>query len=143
MKFDYFTLYHQNLFKIIVDLISSSLSRALSYVEATAIQRYMDGTPVLKPEVFADILASKQVANAKHGVEFMLLTPIETFEVSDETPQKVSRFLRETDYLGMSMDGKLLVLLSNSSQEEASFVLNRFEQNGIYMRMVDEEFSYA
>ncbi|NOU84525.1 NAD-dependent epimerase/dehydratase family protein [Paenibacillus sp. LMG 31460] len=143
MKFDYFTLYHQNLFKIIVDLISSSLSRALSYVEATAIQRYMDGTPVLKPEVFADILASKQVANAKHGVEFMLLTPIETFDVTDETPQKVSRFLRETDYLGMSMDGKLLVLLSNSSQEEASFVLNRFEQNGIYMRMVDEEFSYA
>lgn len=143
MKFDYFTLYHQNLFKIIVDLISSSLSRALSYVEATAIQRYIDGTPVLKPEVFADILASKQVANAKHGVEFMLLTPIETFDVSDETPQKVSRFLRETDYLGMSMEGKLLVLLSNSSQEEASFVLNRFEQNGIYMRMVDEEFSYA
>lgn len=143
MKFDYFTLYHQNLFKIIVDLISSSLSRALSYVEATAIQRYIDGTPVLKPEVFADILASKQVANAKHGVEYMLLTPIETFDVSDETPQKVSRFLRETDYLGMSMEGKLLVLLSNSSQEEASFVLNRFEQNGIYMRMVDEEFSYA
>ncbi|WP_261303231.1 NAD-dependent epimerase/dehydratase family protein [Paenibacillus andongensis] len=143
MKFDYFTLYHQNLFKIIVDLISSSLSRALSYVEATAVQRYMDGTPVLKPEVFADILASKQVANAKHGVEFMLLTPIDAFDVSDETPQKVSRFLRETDYLGMSRDGKLLVLLSNSSQEEASFVLNRFEQNGIYMRMLDEEFSNA
>lgn len=143
MKFDYFTLYHQNLFKIIVDLISSSLSRALSYVEATAFQRYIDGTPVLKPEVFADILASKQVANAKHGVEFMLLTPIETFDVSDETPQKVSRFLRETDYLGMSMEGKLLVLLSNSSQEEASFVLNRFEQNGIYMRTVDEEYSYV
>ncbi|CAN7581298.1 GDP-mannose 4,6-dehydratase [Paenibacillus sp. LjRoot153] len=143
MKFDHFTLYHQNLFKIMVDLISSSLSRALSYVEATAIQRYMDGTPVLKPEVFADILASKQMANAKHGVEYVLLTPIESFEVSDITPQKISKFLRETDYLGMSMDGKLLVLLSNSSHQEAAFVLNRFEQNDIFMRMVDEEFSYA
>jgi UDP-glucuronate decarboxylase len=143
MKFENFTLYHQNLFKIMIDLISSSLSRALSYVEATSIQRYMDGTPVLKPEVFADILASKQLANVKHGVEFMLLTPVETIDYADDMPQKVSKFLRETDYLGMSREGKLVVLLSNSNQEEASFVLNRFEQNGIYMRMVEEEFSYA
>lgn len=143
VNFENFTLYHQNLFKIMVDLISSSLSRALSYVEATANQRYMDGTPILKPEVFADILASKQLANAKHGVDFVLLTPTGIYETSDESPQKISKFLRETDFLGMSMDGKLLVLLSNSNQEEASFVLKRFEKNGIFMRMVEEEFSYA
>ena len=59
MKFENFTLYHQNLFKIMVDLISSSLSRALSYVEATAIQRYMDGTPSIETGDFCRYI-SKQ-----------------------------------------------------------------------------------
>lgn len=143
MKFDNFSLYYQNLFKITVDLISSSLSRALSYVEATGSQRYMEGSQVLKPEVFAEILASKRVASSKHGIEFVLLSAGPAAHASPGVTEQISRALRETDYLGLGQDGQLLVLLSNSGQQDADFVLNRFKLNDIKLEIVKEDLIYA
>jgi GAF domain-containing protein len=143
MKFDNFTLYYQNLFNITVDLISSALSRALSYVEATGNQRYIEGTPILISEVFADILASKKISNSKHGVEFVLLATDANDTSPEELSHLIARSLRETDYIGMSENDQLLVLLANSSLEEADFVISRFQQNGISLHVVKEDFSYV
>jgi nucleoside-diphosphate-sugar epimerase len=143
MKFDNFSLYYQNLFQITIDLISSSLSRALSYVEATGSQRYFEGSQVLKPEVFADILASKRLASNMHGVEFVLLTAGSAADVSPELAHQIFSSLRETDYLGLGQDGQLLVLLSNSGQGDAAFVLDRFYRNDIKLDIVKEDLLYA
>ncbi|MCP3774145.1 GDP-mannose 4,6-dehydratase [Paenibacillus sp. MZ04-78.2] len=139
MEFEHFTLYYQNLFKVIVDLISSALSRALSYVEATSGQRFIEGTPVLKAEVFSDILDSKKAARAKHGVEFVLLTAGKADAAAGELPYRIARLLRETDYIGLGTSGQLLVLLTNSNLEEAAFVLQRFEKAGISLRVAVED----
>lgn len=143
MKFDNFSLYYQNLFKITVDLISSSLSRALSYVEATGSQRFLEGSQVLKPEVFAEILASKKIASYKHGVEFVLLSAGFAADVPPDLANQISRSLRETDYIGLGLDGQLLVLLSNSGQQDAAFVLDRFYSNNIKLDIVKEDLHYA
>ncbi|MDQ8736270.1 NAD-dependent epimerase/dehydratase family protein [Paenibacillus sp. LHD-38] len=143
LKFDNFSLYYQNLFKITIDLISSSLSRALSYVEATGSQRYLEGSQVLKPEVFADILATKRLASSKHGVEFVLLSAGSADAALPELANHIFRSLRETDYLGLGHDGQLLVLLSNSGQQDAAYVLERFELNDIKLNFVKEDLSYA
>ncbi len=139
MKFDHFTQYYQNLFRIVVDLISSSLSRALSYVEATGSQRYVDGTTVLRPEVFAEILESKKVANQKHGIEFALLALQEQAAALETLPGQISGALRETDYIGLGADGTLMVLLSNSSEQEALFVLERFRKQNIPMQLIEAD----
>ncbi|MBD2867545.1 NAD-dependent epimerase/dehydratase family protein [Paenibacillus arenilitoris] len=143
LKFDHFSLYYENLFKIAVDLISSSLSRALSYVEATVSQRYLEGSRVLKPEVFEPILASKRLASSKHGVEYVLLTAGSAADVSPETADQIYRSLRETDYLGLGRDGQLLILLSNSGRQDAAFVLERFGLNHINLNIVKEDLLYA
>ncbi len=139
MKFENFTLYYQNLFKIVVDLISSSLSRAMSYVEATGNQRYLEGTTVLKPEIFAEILESKQIASEKHGIEYVLLALKEQASATDEISTQITKSLRETDYIGMGPDGSLMVLLSNSSKQDATFVLDRFHKNSIPMQIVEAD----
>ncbi len=139
MPFENFTLYYQNLFKIVVDLISSSLSRALSYVEATGNQRYIEGTTVLRSEVFAEILESKQVASEKHGIEYVVLALEEQAAASEEIAKQIAKSLRETDYIGQGVDGTLMVLLSNSSKQDAMYVLERFTNNHIPMKIVDAD----
>lgn len=143
MRFENFTLYHQNLFKIIVDLISSALSRALTYVEATGDQRYIQGTSILKQEVFDDILTSKKMAKERYGVEFVLLAVDSAISISGHLSQQISGLLRETDYIGLGKNGQLLVLLTNSNLSEAEFVLDRFRKYGISLHNAEEEFGYA
>ncbi len=142
MPFENFTLYYQNLFKITIELVSSALSRALSFVEATGNQRYVEGTSIMLPEVFAEIFDSKKLAFSKHGVEYSLLTfdPDGDNRLTlQEAAEVASRSLRETDYIGLGEDGRLLVLLSNSNKEEAQFVLDRFKQNGVHMMLAGED----
>lgn len=143
MKFDHFTLYYQNLFKITVDLVSSALSRALSFVEATENVRYIDGTPVLKPDVFHDILVSKRIGRAKHGTEYVLLSAGEGNELTIDLSHLISGSLRETDYIGIGPGGELMVLLSNSSLAEAAFVLERLRKNGVTLTVAEEEAEYV
>ncbi|MEF3303217.1 NAD-dependent epimerase/dehydratase family protein [Paenibacillus sp. GYB003] len=143
MKFEHFTLYHQNVFKITVDLISSAFSRALAFVEATVNQRYIEGTPVLKPEVFGSILEAKKSAKSHHGIDYALLAVDVGPFASRELPARIARLLRETDYIGIGEDGRLMVLLSNSDAEDASRVLERFQENGISVRMAEEDVQYV
>ncbi|PYI53836.1 NAD-dependent epimerase/dehydratase family protein [Paenibacillus flagellatus] len=143
MKFEHFTLYHQNVFKITVDLISSSFSRALAFVEATVNQRYIEGTPVLKPEVFESILEAKQTAKSNHGIDYVLLEVEAGPFAAQSLPARIAQMLRETDYIGIGKDGKLMVLLSNSSAEDASRVLERFKENGITVHAAEEDVHYV
>src|SRR5690606_26593763 len=54
LTFESFSLYHQNLFRITVDLISSALSKAFTYIDATESQRYMEGSTLLQADIFQE-----------------------------------------------------------------------------------------
>jgi len=146
VKFEKFTTYYHNLFRITVELVSSALTRALAYVDATANVRYIEGTTILKQDIFKEILDSKKTAKLKYGVDFVLVTPVAPV-VNGEDLQKfaqlITKSLRETDYIGMGDSGELLVLLANSSRDDAAFVLDRFRQNGIEMKFTDGALSYV
>ncbi|GGF92520.1 NAD-dependent epimerase/dehydratase family protein [Paenibacillus abyssi] len=143
MSFEHFTLYYQNLFKVTVDLVSSALSRAYSYVEASSSQRYIQGTSILTTDVFTHILAGKKVAKAKHDIDYVLLQGSGMNAAAGQLSEVVSRSLRETDYVGLDNNGNITVLLSNSSINDASFVLERFAKVGIHLQVMKEDVSYA
>lgn len=143
LQFEHFTQYHQNLFKTIVDLISTALSRSLYFVESTSSMRYWDGTMVLKPDVFKEIIKNKNLAREKQGAEYVVLQPASGTTETFELAVQVYKFLRETDYVGTDHGGQLKVLLSNTSKSDASFVLNRMSKNGISLEIVGEELLYA
>ncbi|AJY75078.1 NAD-dependent epimerase/dehydratase family protein [Paenibacillus beijingensis] len=145
IEFERFTLYYQNLFKVAVDLISSALTRAHSYIEAVGTIRYVDGMQgkVLRHEVFAEIVINKQKASSRYGLDFILLTSLADGSSTDELADRIVASLRETDYMGMGRNGELLVLLSNTNKEEAQFVLERFQKQNIYMKVVEEGPEYV
>ncbi|QWU13992.1 Nucleoside-diphosphate-sugar epimerase [Paenibacillus sophorae] len=141
VEFSRFTQYYQNLFKTVVDLISSSLSRAHAYVEAAGDRRYIDGVDgrILRTEAFMSILASKQAASERFGVDYVLLST-GFWNASAELAERIHTSLRETDYLGLGEDGELLILLSNSNQNDAQFVMDRLSEKGIFLQEGKESF---
>lgn len=129
MNFENLTLYYQNLFHVIVSLISSSLIKATDYVQATNQERYYDGTVVLKPEYFAKILASKQKAWQQFKIPYTKLSIEKTYQL--EQLNKVTQLLRETDYVGVEADGTLSILLANTDEKTAQHVITRLQYQQI------------
>ncbi|MCQ6562658.1 NAD-dependent epimerase/dehydratase family protein [Paenibacillus mendelii] len=135
IAFNKFSLYYQNLFKVTSELVSSALTRAFAYIEATESQRYVPGTSILRKEAFASILESKRLARMNHNTPYLVVGQTEgRFE---EYADKVAGMLRETDYIGLNEDEKVVILLSNTSEEDASYVLNRFASRGLSLQIVD------
>lgn len=143
MSFDKFSLYYQNLFKITADLVSSALSRAFAYIEATEGQRYYEGTHIMREEAFAAILESKQHAKDMHNTPYLLLQGSLGMASMKQYSDKISSLLRETDYVGLSGENEVVVLLSNSTIEDSDGVLARFARSGITLRLFESEVQYG
>ncbi|WP_391572653.1 NAD-dependent epimerase/dehydratase family protein [Cohnella sp.] len=139
LSFDNFSLYHQNLFRITVDLISSALSKAFAYIDATEAQRYVAGTALLKPEVFEEIIASKVQAQEQHQIPF-LLSEVELTGISQvDAAQHISAKLRETDYVGIGRNNQIGILLSNTELADAKRVFARLAHASINFKVMREE----
>jgi UDP-glucuronate decarboxylase len=139
LSFESFSLYHENLFRITVDLVSSALSKALIYIDATETQRYMEGTMLLKPEIFQEIVASKRQAYEQHQIPYLLVgVDLHGTSLSDAA-RHLSAKLRETDYIGIDSDAQLLILLSNTEVEDAGNVLGRLAHGTMKFRVMEEE----
>jgi len=143
IPFENFSLYYQNLFRVTVDLVSSALSRAFSYIEASESKRYVEGSSILNKEVFASILENKRHAKEKHNISYLLAACDGGDQTILEVSRRVSGVLRETDYLGIGEDNSLWVLLSNTGQENATNVIRRFAEQNITLKLLEEELSYG
>ncbi|MBO8164768.1 MAG: GDP-mannose 4,6-dehydratase [Brevibacillus sp.] len=128
--FERFTLYHENLFKIAVEIISRSLARAFTYVSATENERFVEGTSVLQESAFREVLRSKMQAKEQAQADFTLLSVQATEENLKDVAERTMRLMRDTDYLGI-LEGRLVLLLSNTGPKEADAAAARLKQNGI------------
>ncbi|MHC8517872.1 NAD-dependent epimerase/dehydratase family protein [Sporosarcina sp. ITBMC105] len=138
LSFESFSMYHQNLFKITTDLISSALNKAFTHISATESQRYYEDSIILKPEVFSDIVTSKKKMYEDYGVPYLLLNT-ECFDLSTSaTAEYLSTKLRETDYLGMDYAGNLLILLTNTSKDDEEKIVNRLAHDSIILTATEE-----
>ncbi|WP_134686531.1 NAD-dependent epimerase/dehydratase family protein [Brevibacillus migulae] len=141
-NFENFTLYHENLFKVAVDLISRSLSRSFTFIDVTRNDRYVEETQILREAAFQEILRSKQAAKERYQADFTLLTVQLPDERMAQIAERLYVQLRETDYIGL-WKGQLVLLLSNSGVEEAQAAMKRLERQGIHTGQVSEEALYA
>lgn len=137
MNFENLTLYYQNLFHVITSLISSSVIKATDYVQATHKERYVDGTNVLKYDYFMKKLSSKQNAWKQFKIPYTKLKLDVTYKI-DEADQ-VSQYLRETDYVGVDSDGSFSILLPNTDEKTAKYVIDRLRERHIPIGRVENE----
>jgi UDP-glucuronate decarboxylase len=142
VQFERLTLYYQNLFEVVIKLISSSISRAYEFVTVTHPNRVIGDTKILRPEYFSKVLASKLKAKEQLNIPFYI------FEVELSTSNsigvdKLLQAIRETDIVGMDIKGNLWVLLSNTTENEAQIVYQRLLNLGISIRLATEDEVYA
>ena len=137
VKFEYLSLYYENLFKIVIGLITSSLSIAYRYMQAVHQERYIEDTFILNNESFNRILRSKKEAQENAQSEFSMLR-VEGPGSLKPLSLKVGSIIRESDYIGLREDGRLYMILSNTNVEDALFVIKRLQKIGLRSTIVQE-----
>ncbi|KOP82863.1 NAD-dependent epimerase/dehydratase family protein [Cytobacillus solani] len=127
MNFDHLTLYHENLFHVVTNLITASVARAYEFVNATHHERYIEGTNILKPDYFKMAIESKKKAKEQLNIPYYLLriVPIENMV---NVINRIHASLRDSDSIGKAEDGTYWILLSNTDKENAKSVINRIQK---------------
>ncbi|MFC4596613.1 NAD-dependent epimerase/dehydratase family protein [Cohnella hongkongensis] len=139
MKFESFSLYQQNLFRITTDLIASSLSKAFTFIEATENNRYVEGTKIMQPAVFKEIVQAKQEAKLQHQIPYLLLQCNLNQYSQQQAAQFIEPLLRETDYVGLTEERQLQLLLSNTSKQDLDLIMPRLSHPEFSFTVVNEE----
>ncbi len=129
--FERLTLSYQNYFRIITNLISSALSKAYAYDLAVENEKYIPGTHIYRPELFQEMLKSKRTLESKYQINYTILKIIAKSMQAKNAAEKIAGIIRDTDFMGMSVDSDLLLVLGNTTQEEAKFVVNRIGKLGL------------
>ena len=126
------TLAEANRLTVIGALIQNTVVRANRYLDALKERRYVEETNVLDEEAFTHLAKAFFEAGDKGLTECTLL---EITGVGMHNQKEAARTLasqmRQTDYLGM-LKGNLYALLSNTDQESASIVIERFLAKGYH-----------
>ncbi|WP_239617861.1 NAD-dependent epimerase/dehydratase family protein [Cohnella mopanensis] len=141
-SFDKLNMHYENLFKVTIDMIAGSLSRAFRYVGATRNERYVDETRVLSPAFFEQVLQIRISAKQQYNTDFVLLDIDSSNQSVTMLANQISGNLRESDSLGIIKE-RLVLLLSNSNTVEADSVIQRLNKRGIMATIIDEDQVYA
>lgn len=130
MPYECETLYHINLLKTLSLLLRDSMEKALQYEELSRAEHYIEGTDILKPEVFRKrILLAKEKAE-KCIAEYCVVELMYSGSLA-EAADVVGKALRVTDCLGTDKNGKLLALLNNTGPKNLEQLQKRLLSYGV------------
>lgn len=131
MDYEKMTLYYVNTLKVVGALIYNALIRSANYLDALAYKRYIPETKILQQFAFQEMHAIYQKAGKNRLAEFCMLEieagerPLEDWSIH------LSGLLRESDIIGLLPNHRIGILLTNTSQEEARYVIDRMKSEGI------------
>lgn len=130
MRMDYF-----NKFSILSGLVQDALIRAIEYGQQQAEKRLIDGTKILKPEYFEEIISLKEKIGKEGMSDYQLLEICAENLSLAEIGEIVSGSIRNTDTLGMRNDKKVYLLLAQSNKKSLEIVQARLAPKGIHLKM--------
>lgn len=137
-KFENLTLYYENLFKVLVDLISSAISKAHKYDKLAVKDKYIPNTEILVNTEFNKTLVNKIKGKETSGMDFILLKIMDNNYSQKENFEKLSTSIRDDDLIGIGPDNGIYSILSNTDEMKAKKVLARLSTKGINARIVEE-----
>ena len=124
------TLGQANMLVVIGYLIQNAVVCANRYIEALENQRYIEGTKIMETEAFGNLVQAYLRAGNKNLTECTILQIDVPKQKQEEAADVLTQLMRQSDYIGQLSDGNLYVLLSNTDQKDADFVIQRFEKAG-------------
>ena len=124
-------LYESNMLALICRLIESSMNHAATYWNRLANQ-YIEGTNVLREEEFDKMYQICQEGSQQDKLEYTALRIPGRFLQSrgKEVCAKIASLVRQTDIIG-EKDENICILLMNTNESEAEYVIQRFQNAGI------------
>lgn len=129
-------LYEANMLAVICRMIESSMNHATTYWAKLADQ-YIEGTNVLREEEFERIGQIYEEGARENKLEYAML------RIEDPAARRgdkdfcrqVGSLVRQTDILGEHA-GTLYVILANTNEKEADYVISRFQNVGIQVEHI-------
>ena len=131
LSWERMTLGQANVLAITSYLIQNAVLRADKYMEVLRSQRYLGNTHIMEEEAFAQLVSAFLRAREKGFTKCALvgITNTQGYGV-EELDVKLDEVLRDTDYMGLSADGTVQVLLANSGPSDAEFAMKRLKDAG-------------
>jgi nucleoside-diphosphate-sugar epimerase len=128
MDFEHLSPYSINLLSVVARLISSSADRAYRYNFALRAEQYLPETDILRADAFKQMVEALQ-EGADLGISDYSILRVDSDVVrkSDlrDLSGRLTRILRDSDSVGMDEAGNVLLLLTNTTNDDASFVIQR------------------
>lgn len=126
LSWERMTLGQANQLVVISSLIQNAVLRAKRYLSVLENQRYVEETRIMETQAFMALAKVYWKARDKELTECTLLR-VETGEMEAlEAAKLLTEKLRQTDYLGVLEDGRVYVLLANTNNLDAKYVIERF-----------------
>ncbi len=132
-----FNIQQENIFEAVSEAVTNALINAYTYENAIESDRYINNTGVLKYEFFKEIIENKEYFKINNGAEYSIIKLSHKFNNDVEyLYYNLKSQLRGMDYIGLGEEGSLYLLLSNTGQEEAEFVVERLIKRGFNVDFV-------
>lgn len=131
VRSDQMTLYYMNLFKILCGLVEVALLRALEYQEAAKNMQYVEGTHILKTSYFMERLETFHAMQDEMVASYILLRLEHPGKSKEEADQILQHLIRANDVWGISEEGELYLILSQTDKESLPIVSGRLKKAGI------------
>lgn len=128
--FEQMAMYYANTFKILCSLIETSLLRALEHSENFNDEMYIPGTKVMQSKAFKDILRVREEMGDASMLEYSLISIDTNSENIARVAEEIHKYLRYNDVMGESEDGKLHIILTQTSRDNIPIILERFKTIG-------------
>ncbi|MCD4670407.1 MAG: NAD-dependent epimerase/dehydratase family protein, partial [Actinomycetia bacterium] len=132
IPFENLTMHYENLFQTVVGLISNAVKRAYFFEASLKDKRYVSNTRILNSDTFEKVLDEVRKKEEDFGMSYSLL------RISSAGPGSLQKLsdtiienIRDNDYIGISADKIIYVLLSNTQHRYAQIVIDRLSNSGI------------
>ncbi len=139
-EFENLTVHYENLFTTVVNLITNAIKRAYIFESSLRDKRYLPKTKILTEETFEKVLTEVRRNREELNMSYSLLKVLNSNEPLSEISEKIFSNIRENDYAGLSSDGSLYIMLSNTKNNYAGIVIDRLAKVGIKSVLVQEDF---
>jgi len=137
VKFNQYSTYYLNLFKVMCGLIQDALVRATAFMDLNYEKMYVPATKILTPEAFMDVLRVRADMKKSKVTDYQLLKVVIDDQDLSSVYTKISEGIRSADVVGILNDGFCYVLLTQADQSAAQHIIERLEVLGIQSNMIN------
>jgi nucleoside-diphosphate-sugar epimerase len=132
LPFENNNLYEINVFGVLCKLVEKTMDRAYEYMENINKSYNMKYDGIMNSEAFEKVCKLYTYGEKENLVEFSLLK-VKAYEGMAEEVfyTLLKEQVRDTDYIGVNSNEETYILLTNSNEKEAKYVIDRLRKNKI------------